>query len=117
MSEHSVPSPHADFPILLICAQMATGGAQRVLLTQADWLHQGGYPVTAAFLYDKEGLLATWCAEHRFPIVDLGFAPPTANVLLQAALFLRGMARLFRLMRRGRYAAVETFARGLCSSD
>jgi glycosyltransferase involved in cell wall biosynthesis len=66
--------------------------------------------VTAAFLYDKENLRPTWGTQYQFPIVDLGFARPTANILRQAAGFARGMVRLFRLMRAGHYAAIETFA-------
>lgn len=98
------------FPILLLGAQMATGGAQRILLLQADWFFQHGYPVTAAFLYDKEHLLPVWCSQHRFPIYDLGFGSPAQNLFTQATRFVQGSFRLFQLMRRGRYAAIETFA-------
>jgi glycosyltransferase involved in cell wall biosynthesis len=98
------------FSILLLCAQAATGGAQRVMLLQADWFHKRGYPVTAAFLYDKENLIPTWRSQYKFPIYDLGFARPTASLLLQGIYFVRGLVRLFRLMLAGRFTAVETFA-------
>ncbi len=102
--------PKGRFPILLLGAQMATGGAQRVLLLQADWFFRHGYPVTAAFLYDKEHLLPAWCSQYRFPIYDLGFGAPTQNLFVQATRFMSGSFRLFRLLRRGKYAAIETFA-------
>lgn len=81
-----------------------------MLLLQADWFYKHGYPVTAAFLYDKENLIPVWRSQFQFPIYDLGFARPTANLLVQAVYFLRGLSRLFRLMRAGRYDAIETFA-------
>ncbi len=99
----------AELPIFFLGVQMATGGAQRVLLLQADWFSRQGYPVTVAFLYDKENLLPAWCTQFQFPIHDLGFARPTDNLLLQAACFVRGIVRLFRLLRGSRYTAIETF--------
>jgi glycosyltransferase involved in cell wall biosynthesis len=89
---------------------MATGGSQRVLLLQADWFFRLGYPVTVAFLYDKENLLSVWCSQYKFPIQDLRFRQPTANGLAQAIHTVGGMVRLLRLLRATRYMAVETFA-------
>jgi len=48
---------------------VAIGGAQRVLLDQAVWLHEHGYEVFAGFLYEKEPLLETWKALYPFPVV------------------------------------------------
>ena len=89
---------------------MATGGSQRVLLLQASWFLKRGYSVAVAFLYDKEHLLPVWCAEFDVPIYNLGFAPPTDNLLVQAALFARGVYRLFRLLRASPCTAIVTFA-------
>jgi glycosyltransferase involved in cell wall biosynthesis len=89
---------------------MATGGSQRVLLLQASWFLKRGYSVAVAFLYDKEHLLPVWCAEYGVPIYDLGFAPPTDNLLVQAALFVRGVYRLFRLLKASPCTAIVTFA-------
>ncbi|MBV5323523.1 hypothetical protein JZU51_02020, partial [bacterium] len=36
--------------ILLLGTQIATGGAQKVLLDQAHWFYARGYKVTAVFL-------------------------------------------------------------------
>ena len=49
-----------DTSILFLGTQMTVGGAQKVLLSQAEWFHQRGYPVTVAFFYDKEGLRKRW---------------------------------------------------------
>jgi glycosyltransferase involved in cell wall biosynthesis len=89
---------------------MATGGSQRVLLLQASWFLKRGYSVAVAFLYDKEHLLPVWCAEYDVPIYDLGFAPPTDNLLVQAVFFVRGVYRLFRLLKVSPCTAIVTFA-------
>jgi glycosyltransferase involved in cell wall biosynthesis len=102
--------PRKGSRILFLGAQMATGGSQRVLLLQASWFFKRGYPVAVAFLYDKESLLPLWCSTYDFPIYDLGFASPTNNVLIQAAYFIRGMYRLYRLLRQTPWIAMETFA-------
>ncbi len=96
--------------ILFLGSQMATGGSQRVLLLQASWFQKRGYSVVVAFLYDKENLLPVWCAQYDVPICNLGFAPPTENLLVQAVLFVRGVYRLFRLLRKSPCTAIVTFA-------
>ncbi len=98
-----------EFRILFLGVQMATGGAQRVLLLQAEWFYEHGYPVTAAFLYDKENLLPVWRSQYSFPIHDLGFASPTDNVLVQILSSVRGLFRLAHLLGATRYEAIETF--------
>ena len=50
---------------------MAVGGAQRVMLTQAQWFHEKGYRVTAVFFYDKEGLKDDLETAYPFEVVDL----------------------------------------------
>ncbi len=105
------PSSHPEnMYIFFLGSQIATGGSQRILLLQASWFYQHGYSVSAAFLYDKENLLPAWSLNYPFPIYDLGFAPPTHNVFMQAAYSLRGLWRLFRLLTARRYVAIETFA-------
>jgi glycosyltransferase involved in cell wall biosynthesis len=103
------PGSNKNMGILLLGSQIATGGSQNNLLRQAAWLHERGYSVTAAFLYDKEKLLPSWSSNYPFPIHDLGFAPPTANIFMQAVLFVRGVFRLFRLIGRRGTIAIETF--------
>jgi glycosyltransferase involved in cell wall biosynthesis len=101
--------PHDDKSVLFLGSQIATGGSQNNLLRQAAWFNQQGYGVTVAFLYDKEKLLPSWSSKYQFPIIDLGFAPPTTNLFVQGIFLIRGLIRLFRLMRIKRYAAIETF--------
>ena len=95
--------------ILLLGSQMTTGGAQRVLLDQADWLHQHGYPVEVAFLYDRDGLQERWQTGRDFPILNLRFRSLQAGGLQNALSFMGGLFRLFRLMRRRKYQVIETF--------
>ena len=95
--------------ILLLGSQMETGGAQHNLLSLAAWFHENGYPVTTAFLYDKEGLHDLWRARYDFPIIDLKSrrwgAPIARNILLLPG----GLLRLFFLMISSRFVVIETF--------
>jgi len=104
-----LPGPQKDSRIFFLGSQIATGGSQNNLLRQATWFTQHGYSVTAAFLYDKENLLSSWRSTYPFPIHDLGFAPPKANIFIQIIFFLRGLSGLFRLIHRKGYTAIETF--------
>jgi glycosyltransferase involved in cell wall biosynthesis len=103
MSETNKPA------ILLLGSQMAIGGAQFLLLNQADYFSALGYRVTAAFLYDRDGLQATWQAGRNYPIVNLQAMQPGASALRNFFNLLRGMLRLFLLLRRSRIQAIETF--------
>ena len=95
--------------ILFLGTQMTVGGAQKVLLSQAEWFYQRGYPVTVAFFYDKEGLRKHWDARYDFRVIDLEARRPGANPVLNAWFLLRALIRLGRLLRRGRFSVVETF--------
>ncbi|MBI3160566.1 MAG: glycosyltransferase [Chloroflexi bacterium] len=90
--------------ILLLGSQMALAGAQEVLLTQARWFHDQGYPVTAAFFYDRDDLAQAWQAAHPFPVLDLRAWGPGGFLRLPG-----GLLRLWRLLRRERFAVIETF--------
>jgi L-malate glycosyltransferase len=92
--------------ILLLGTQMATGGAQKVLLDQAKWFHQRGHKVVVAFFYDKENFHARWQAAYDFPIIDLKtFKGGKVNGLL----LMNGLLSLWRLIRRERIEVMETF--------
>jgi glycosyltransferase involved in cell wall biosynthesis len=98
-----------DTSILFLGTQMSVGGAQKVLLSQAEWFHQRGYPVMVAFFYDKEGLRERWEKQYDFRILDLEARHVGANSLLNLALLLRGLLRLGRLLRQERFSFAETF--------
>ena len=67
--------------ILLVGTQMATGGAQKVLLDQAGWFHARGYKTTAVFFYDRENLHARWQSNAAFPIINLNAFRKGAGVV------------------------------------
>lgn len=92
--------------ILLLGTQMATGGAQKVLLDQAKWFHQRGHKVVVAFFYDKEGFLSKWQAVSEFPIIDLKAIQIWRG---KGILLMPGLLSLWRLIRRERIEIIETF--------
>lgn len=100
-------SSKPKFPILFLGTQMEVAGAQRVLLSQADWFASHGYPVQAVFFYDKQGLTSTWQAGRTFPVFSLG-AWRTSFSFVKPFLLLRGLWRLYRLLRKG-IVAIVTF--------
>ena len=93
--------------ILFLGSQMATGGAQRILLDQAEWFCQQGYPVTVAFFYDQEGVHQAWQKAYPFPIINLNFYPPGKQT--NPLRLLTGLPRLYRFLRHNRFEIVETF--------
>lgn len=98
-----------NFSILLIGTQMATGGSQIGLLDQARCFQARGCKVVVAFLYDRDGLHELWQQRADFPIHNLQAFKRGAGILENTRLFLKGIARVWRLMRRERFDVVETF--------
>ncbi len=100
-----MPATQDKFPILFLGTQMEVAGAQRVLLSQARWFHEHGYPVQAIFFYDKQGLAANWQAQFDFPVISLNaWGRKTVPVFNLIA----GLVRLFRLLR-GKVKTIVTF--------
>ncbi|UCH58472.1 MAG: glycosyltransferase family 4 protein, partial [Anaerolineales bacterium] len=97
-----------NYSLLLFGSQMATGGAQQLLLDQGKWFAAKGYRVTAAFLYDKDGLHEQWQASVPFPLINLD-CWGSGNALINFYRFVRGMIRLYKLMIRERFTLVEAF--------
>ena len=97
------------FSILLIGTQMAIGGAQRGLFDQAHWFKAQGCKVAVAFFYDKEGLYERWSQAVDFPVYNLQAYQRGGGFLRQGILLLRGLWRLWSLLRRERFDVVETF--------
>ncbi len=99
----------APLNILLVGTQMATGGAQKVLLDQAGWFHAQGHKVSAVFFYDKENLHERWQSNAAFPIVNLEAFKKGAGTLENGLALLRGLIRLWKLLRREKPQVVEMF--------
>lgn len=95
--------------ILLIGTQMATGGAQKVLLDQAGWFHAQGHKVIAVFFYDKENLYERWRSNAAFSIINLEAFRKGAGALTNAISLLGGLFRLWKLIRREKPQVVEMF--------
>ncbi len=96
--------------ILLLGTQMATGGAQRVLLDQARWFHEHGHKVSIIFLYDKEGLHEKWQAAAPVKIINLqafrGHGKGKAGNLFS---LVKGLFFLWKFLRREKIDVIETF--------
>ena len=108
MKNYSRLESKDSLSILLLGSQMTIGGAQRVLLDQAQWFHDHGHKVTAAFFYDKDGLYNSWRESHHFPIFNLEAYDPKINGFKQA-LLLSGLGRLWRIMRLARFDVIITY--------
>ncbi|MFN8414020.1 MAG: glycosyltransferase [Anaerolineales bacterium] len=94
-----------NLSILFFGTQMATGGAQKVLLDQARWFKERGYKVAAAFFYDKENLCEKWQAESEFPI----YVMFSKHGKLGLYGLVVGLWNLWVLLRRNKFDVIETF--------
>lgn len=102
--------PGVNKPALLFTgSQIAIGGAQKALLTTAEWFHARGYPVQAAFYYDRDNLLEEWQKQYPFPIVDLNAVDYSASKTKQAAMMVSGARKLRHLMRQQSFGAVFSY--------
>ena len=97
------------FSILLLGTQIAVGGAQKVLLDQARWFDTNGHKVTVAFFYDRDGLYQAWKQAVNFPLHNLNAFRKGAGSIRQIGLLISGLWRLWKLLRRERFDAIETF--------
>jgi hypothetical protein len=88
---------------------MTTGGAQKILLDQAAWFYARGYPVSTAFLYDRDGLHTAWRGTYPFPIHNLEAFQSNAGIFRRSFLIFRGLRRLWKLLRQSRFDVIETF--------
>ena len=87
--------------LLLAGTQMATGGAQKVLLVMADWFSRHGYDVDAVFFYDREGLEQRWKETSDFPITNLNAWQKGGSSLKKGLQLLGGLRRFYRIARPG----------------
>lgn len=94
--------------ILLFGSQITIGGAQRVLLDQADWFHSQGHSVLVVFYYDKDGLTEQWQRQHSFPVRVLASykkGSPVANALRLP----NAVHQLRKMIREFQPDVIETF--------
>jgi len=96
-------------PITFLGTQMATGGAQRMMLLQARWFHQQGYRIFAIFFYDKERLQDRWQSEYEYPITHLNGWEFGASPFTNAFRLVRALWRLWRFLRKNEISVIETF--------
>jgi glycosyltransferase involved in cell wall biosynthesis len=95
--------------ILFLGTQIATGGAQKVLLDQARWFHEHGHKVTVAFFYDRDGFHKKWQDSSPFPIINLSAFQKGQGKLQNGLSILRGLWNLWKLLRREKFDVIETF--------
>lgn len=106
---NKMKKPGKKLSILLLGTQMATGGAQKVLLDQAHWFHAHGHLVTAVFFYDREYLHDAWQRKSAFAIIDLKAFRKEMDVFSNFFSLLSGLGRLWKLIRSLKPDAIETF--------
>ena len=95
--------------ILLLGTQIATGGAQKVLLDQAHWFHARGYKVTAAFFYERDGIHKKWQDVSLFKIVNLSNFQKKGGAFQNGLSILAGLFSLWQLILREKIDVIETF--------
>ncbi|HRN51753.1 MAG TPA: glycosyltransferase [Anaerolineales bacterium] len=79
---------------------MEVAGAQRILFSLASYFHAHGYPVQAAFFYDKQHLATEWQEQHPYPVLSLGGWKRGGFVLANLFRLLAGLFRLYMHLRR-----------------
>ena len=95
--------------VFLFGSQITVGGAQRVLLDQADWFWDQGYDVRAVFFYDKDGLLREWSLQHPYPIAALSVYQRGAGIGKNFFGLFHGFIHLISMLSRVRPDYFESF--------
>jgi glycosyltransferase involved in cell wall biosynthesis len=88
---------------------MTVGGAQKILLSQGRWFYEKGYRVTAAFLYDKEGLHEEWRKENPFEIINLDLWQKDGSIIWKFLKLLFGVVNFFRFLKANQFDVIESF--------
>lgn len=97
--------------ILLLNTQMEAAGAQKAMLTLARGLQRRGHAVTVVTMYDKAEYVPLFKQKYGVDIVDLHMkAPARAGLFQKAASVLKGLVRLWQLIRREQFDVVQTFS-------
>ena len=103
-----MPNPKKDVSVLFLASQMATGGAQNVLFSQAGWFSEQGYRCIIVFFYDREGLHHKWQSTSPVPVINLE-AWTKEKSIVNGFRLLRALGRLYRLLLEEKFSVIETF--------
>ncbi len=95
--------------IILFGSQITTGGAQRVLLDQAQWFRDHGWDARAVFFYDKDGLLGEWASRYPFPLTVLSVYQRGAGLGKNFGGILHGFFQLIRVLSELKPDVIECF--------
>ena len=95
--------------VFLFGSQITVGGAQRVLLDQADWFWDRGCDVRAVFFYDKDGSLREWSLQHPYPIAALSVYQRGAGLGKNFFGLFHGFIHLISMLSRVRPDYFESF--------
>lgn len=95
--------------IILFGSQITTGGAQRVLLDQAQWFRDHGWDARAVFFYDKDGLLGEWASRYPFPLTVLSVYRRGAGLGKNFGGILHGFFQLIRVLAELKPDVIECF--------
>lgn len=95
--------------VFLFGSQITVGGAQRVLLDQAQWFWDRDYDVQAVFFYDKDGLLPEWSSRCPFPITALSVYVRGRGFLKNFGGLLHGFLGLIRMLKQVKPDHFESF--------
>ena len=95
--------------ILFLGSKAAIGGAQRVQLDLAGWLHSQGVRVVAAFFYDAEELVPQWREKYPFEIICLDAWGSGGGLPGRVLRLVGRWLWLVRWLRRERFDAILTF--------
>lgn len=98
-----------EVSILLLGTNITTGGAQQVLLDLAQSLYEKNIKVTAAFFYDKDGLLKSWQKQFPFPILCFNAWHQKDSALKRVFRLIKSWFKLVGWMRREKFDKVLTF--------
>lgn len=95
---------------MLLTTLMEPGGAQKAMLQLARGLRDRGAEVIAVTMYDKGGFVPDFERRFGIPIIDLEMKKATGRSPFSSAWsVLRGLWRLYRLLRRERITILQTF--------
>lgn len=95
--------------ILLLITQMERAGAQKVIITLADFLHRQNYDVTLCFLYDKGNNIPELQRKHPFKIINLQAKEANSPSYLNIFYTLRAIFRIYAQLIKSKADVILTF--------